>query len=262
MLKTMMSMNKMTKMNSNFSFSKKSGDGTPRKESTGPTTNKSMFLSKLRKHLPSKTGSRRFRRGMTLTGQKKYNKINKDHAVAALVVPSSDDIAATNTFESEVSSFSGSPVSTPFTTTTACTEGGRSGADDLNVADAKNTDNSASNDIMLNNDNNTTAATDNAETNDALLLLECIDERKMIEPVLTMPEERENQLENIENDFFESADEQEDLVDCSSILLKEEETNKDSIVSFEEALIAPLIMMALLVALIRVMSSIHNFCNI
>ena len=259
-----MSTNKMTKMNSKFPFSKKSVDGTSRKESTGPTTNKSMLLSKLRKHLPSKTVSRRFRRGMTSTGQKKYNKINKDRAVVAVAVPASDEIAATSTFESDVSSFSGSPVrTTSTTTTTICIEGG-SGADDLNVAEAQNAGNSASN-INLNNhkttaDEKATAAKDNAETKD--LLLASIDERKMTKPVLTMPEESvDRQLGNIENDFMESAEEQS-LTDCSSILRMEEKTNKDNIVSFKEALIAPLIMMAFIVALIWIMSSIHQVSNI
>eukprot|EP00529_Nitzschia_sp_RCC80_P040997 CAMPEP_0113466376 /NCGR_PEP_ID=MMETSP0014_2-20120614/14238_1 /TAXON_ID=2857 /ORGANISM="Nitzschia sp." /LENGTH=252 /DNA_ID=CAMNT_0000358593 /DNA_START=336 /DNA_END=1094 /DNA_ORIENTATION=- /assembly_acc=CAM_ASM_000159 len=252
-------------MNNKFSFSKKNVDSTPRKESTGPTSSKRIFmLSKIRKRLPSKSGPRRFRRETTSAGQK-YSKIDKDRAVV-VVVPESE-IGGTDAFESEFSS-SGSPVSTTSTstTTTAYTEGG-SGADDLNVVDAKKTDNNtASNDTTA--IITTMTATDNAETKEDLV--ENIDEEKMTEPIL------EDQLENV--DFVESTEENEDqqeivdhfmqsteeqiLSDCSSIILKEEETNTDNIVSFKEAFLAPLIMMALLVALIRVMSSIHQISNI
>mmetsp|Transcript_20564 Transcript_20564/g.48802 ORF Transcript_20564/g.48802 Transcript_20564/m.48802 type:complete len:256 (+) Transcript_20564:446-1213(+) len=255
MLNILMSSNK-TKMNNKFSFSKKNVDSTPRKESTGPTSSKRIFmLSKIRKRLPSKSGPRRFRRETTSAGQK-YSKIDKDRAVV-VVVPESE-IGGTDAFESEFSS-SGSPVSTTSTstTTTAYTEGG-SGADDLNVVDAKKTDNNtASNDTTA--IITTMTATDNAETKEDLV--ENIDEQKMTEPAaLTTPEENEYQQETVE-DFVESTEEQI-LFDCSSILLKEEETNTDNIVSFKEAFLAPLIMMALLVALIRVMSSIHQISNI
>mmetsp|Transcript_20563 Transcript_20563/g.48800 ORF Transcript_20563/g.48800 Transcript_20563/m.48800 type:complete len:253 (+) Transcript_20563:28-786(+) len=252
MLKTVMSNNK-TKMNNKFSFSKKNVDSTRRKESTGPTSsNKRMFmLSKIRKSVP-----RRFRRETTLTGHNKYSKIDKDRTV---VVVAESEIAATNTFESEFSS-SESPVNTTSTTTTAYPEGG-SGGDDLNVVDTRKTDNSTTtpNDTTAISKTTTMTATDNAETKEDLV--ENIDEQKMTEPAaLTTPEENEYQQETVE-DFVESTEEQI-LFDCSSILLKEEETNTDNIVSFKEAFLAPLIMMALLIALIRVMSSIHQISNI